>query len=346
MSNHARVTVKDVARHAGVSPGTVSNALSGKRPVSNETRARVLAAIEELNYYPNLLARGLVSRQSHTLAVVASGLEYYGPSRTLMGMEDAATQLGYSLLLDLLPLDAGNHIDDVLTTLTGRRVDGIVWAVHEIGANHAWVTEDRLAQLPPIVCQAMEPRPDLDIVGADNRDGATLATRHLIETGRRQIGIITGPLAWWEARERIVAWRAALEEHGLAAGDAQLVEGDWSAASGEQGLVRLLEQHPNLDAVFASNDQMALGAFRAAHTLGVRVPQDLAVVGYDNMPEAAYFLPALTSVRQHLIDVGRLAVERLHTLVAARLNDVPPPTGYVQLTAPELIVRESSGVKA
>lgn len=343
MSNHSRVTVKDVARLAGVSPGTVSNALSGKRPVSETTRVRVLAAIEELNYYPNLLARGLVSRQSHTLAVVASGLEYYGPSRTLVGMEEAATRLGYSLLLDLLPLDTGSHIDEVLTTLTGRRVDGIVWAVHEIDDNHAWVTDERLAQLPPIVFLAMEPRPGLDIVGADNRRGAALATEHLIRTGRRNIGVITGPLTWWEARERLSAWRAALHAHDLPADARQVIEGDWSAASGERALVKLLDAFPEMDAVFAGNDQMALGVLRAAHTLGRRVPDDLAVVGYDNIPEASYFLPSLTSVRQHLIDVGRHAVERLHVMIAARVDDTPLTTDHVQLTVPELIVRESSG---
>lgn len=303
---------------------------------------RVLAAIDELNYQPNLLARGLVSRQSHTLAVVASGLEYYGPSRTLVGMEEAATRLGYSLLLDLVPLEGGSHIDEVLTLLTGRRVDGIVWAVHEIGNNRAWVTEERLAQLPPVVFLAMEPRPGLDIVGADNRQGATLATSHLIESGRRTIGLITGPLTWWEARERLAAWRATMAVHGLPAPDRQVIEGDWSAVSGERALTRLLAQRPDLDGLVVSNDQMALGVLRAVHALGVRVPQDLAVVGYDNIPEAAYFWPSLTSVRQHLVDVGRLAVERLHTLVVARIDGVQQPPSQVQLTMPELMVRESS----
>jgi LacI family transcriptional regulator len=228
-------------------------------------------------------------------------------------------------------------------TLTGRRVDGIVWAVHEIDDNHAWVTDERLAQLPPIVFLAMEPRPGLDVVGADNRRGAALATEHLIRTGRRNIGVITGPLTWWEARERLSAWRAAMHAHDLPANARQIIEGDWSAASGERALVKLLDAFPELDAVFAGNDQMALGVLRAAHTLGRRVPDDLAVVGYDNIPEAAYFLPSLTSVRQHLIDVGRHAVERLHTMVTARVNDAPLATDHVQLTMPELIVRESSG---
>lgn len=342
MSTKSRVTVKDVARLAGVSPGTVSNALSGKRPVSEQTRTRILAVIDELDYHPNLLARGLVSRQSHTLAVVASGLEYYGPSRTLVGMEDAATRLGYSLLLDLVPLEDGSQINDVLTLLTGRRVDGIVWAVHEIGNNRDWVTEERLAQLPPVVFLAMKPRPGLDIVGADNRHGARLATEHLIEQGRRNIGMITGPLTWWEARERVAAWHETMRDHGLPATDAQLVEGNWSAVSGEQGLAQLLSQHPRMDGLVVSNDQMALGVLRTAHTLGLRVPEDLAVVGYDNIPDAAYFWPALTSVRQHLVDVGRLAVERLHSLIAARFDGDDAQDSLVQLTAPELIVRESS----
>ncbi|GIV77030.1 MAG: hypothetical protein KatS3mg050_1424 [Litorilinea sp.] len=193
MTNQKRVTIVEVARRARVSAGTVSNALTGKRPVSPATRARILRAIEELGYQPNLLARGLVNRRSGTLGVVVSGLEYYGPSRTLVGIEREANQLGYSLILDLLHTPEADNVEHVLGILTSRRVDGIIWAVHEVGENRAWVSEERLHRLPPIIFLTMGFRPGVAVVTADNRRGACLATRHLLDEGRRRIGLITGP---------------------------------------------------------------------------------------------------------------------------------------------------------
>jgi len=341
LSQH-RVTIVDVARAAHVSAGTVSNALTGKRPVAEATRARILAAIADLGYQPNLLARGLVNRRTQTIGVVASGLEYYGPTRALIGIDRAATSLGYGLLLDLLHSPMEDDVEAVLNLLSARRVDGIIWAVHEIGHNHRWINEERLSRLPPIVFLTMQPQPGVAVINTDNVLGARLATRHLLEQGRRVIGHISGPQEWWEARERQRGWRQTLLEAGREAPEELVVEGNWSAASGEAGLYRLLEQRPDLDAVFAANDQMALGALRVAHRLGKTVPGELAVVGYDNIPEAAYFWPSLTTVRQHLSDVGGLAVQSLHALVETKRNgkETPPPT--VQTLSPELIVRESS----
>ncbi len=347
MSENHQVTVKDVARIAGVSPGTVSNALSGKRPVSEATRQRVLDAIAELDYQPNLLARGLVSRQTGTLAVVATGLQYYGPSRTLVGIEEQATELGFSLLLDLLPRigSSESEIDGVLRMLTARRVDGIVWAVHEVTANRDWVTASRLQELPPVVFLTMESRPGLSIVSTDNRQAAVLATDHLLQVGRRKIGLITGPLNWWEARERRAGWRESLDRASRPHDDTLVVEGDWSARSGERALHELLVRHPDLDAIFACNDQMALGVLRAAHLREIELPTDLAVVGIDNIPESAYFWPSLTTVRQHLMDVGRRSVQLLNAMVADRQQEEPTYTPVVEYLTPELIVRESCGMQ-
>jgi LacI family transcriptional regulator len=336
------VTIVDVAAHAGVSAGTVSNVLTGKRPVAEATRERVLRAVEELGYQPNLLARSLVNRSSDTLGVVTYGLEFYGPSRTLVGIERAAAELGYSLLLDLLHEPDVADVDAVLDELTARRVDGIIWAVHEVGDNRAWIDEERLRTLPPIIFLTMAPRPGASIVSTDNCVGAQLATRHLIATGRRTIGVITGPLTWWEARQRLEGWRRALDEAGLECDDALIYEGSWSAASGEAALEALLHRRPDLDAVFACNDQMALGALRYCHATGRRVPEEVSVVGFDNIPESAFFWPALTTIRQHLLDLGRVAVEELHRRIELRLQDAEPEPPAMHLLQPELIVREST----
>jgi LacI family transcriptional regulator len=309
--------------------------------VAERTRTRILAAIEELAYQPNLLARSLVNRATNTLGVVASGLEYYGPSRTLVGIERQAAELGYSLLLSLLHDPQSAAVDYVLDDLLARRVDGILWAVHEIGDNRAWLRPERLRSLPPIVFLTMERRPQTMVISTDNRGGAALAVQHLLEQGRRQIGIITGPLEWWEARQRLQGWRDCLAAAGLRSDDALIFQSDWTAAGGERAYHHLLARRRNLDAIFACNDQMALGALRACHFDGRRVPDDLAVAGYDNMPESAYLIPSLTSVRQHLADVGRVAVQELHRAIGARAQgETPDPLFH--LIMPELIVRESS----
>lgn len=343
MEQKQAVTIVDVAKRARVSAGTVSNVLTGKRPVAERTRIRILAAIDELGYQPNLLARSLVNRATNTLGVVASGLEYYGPSRTLVGIERQAAELGYSLLLSLLHDPQTADVNSVLADLLARRVDGIIWAVHEIGRNRAWLAAERLRSLPPIVFLTMERRPHTIVVSTDNRAGAELAVRHLLQQGRQQIAIITGPLEWWETRERLAGWRSCLAEAGIEVDEALIFHGDWSAASGERAYHHLLARRPEIDAIFACNDQMALGVLRACHYDGRRVPDDLAVAGYDNMPEAAYLVPSLTSVRQHLADVGRIAVQELHRSITTRMaGETPEPLFH--LIMPELIVRESSVV--
>jgi LacI family transcriptional regulator len=336
-------TVKDVASKANVSPGTVSNVLTGKRPVAPATRDRVLRVIEELGYHPNILARSLINRRSDTIAVVASGLEYFGPSQAVAGIEREADRYGYSVLLELIPwLDRG-QTKRALATLAGRQVDGIIWAVPEISSNRDWLLDEDFDRLPPIVFMSMAPRPGVNVVAAGNRYGARLATQHLIERGRTRIGHITGPSDWWEVQERRAGWQEALAGAGLPCDEAQVYVGDWYASSGEAGLNELLRRLPDLDAVFTGNDQMALGALRAAHRARLRVPADLAVAGFDNLHESAYFWPPLTTVNQDLKAVGGEAVRALSQLIDARLAGDPAPALRVKPHRPELIVRESTG---
>ena len=191
----------------------------------------------------------------------------------------------------------------------------------------------------------MGPRPGLAIVAVDNFDGAKQATQHLIEGGRRKIGIITGPLSWWEARERYAGWKAALQQAGLEMAPSLVFEGDWTAAAGELGLSKLIAHTPDIDAVFASSDQIALGALSTAHRSGRKIPQDLAIVGFDNMPESACFWPPLTTVYQQLSDVGRIAVQTLNRMIEANRQSMAPDEAAVTLVKPELIVRASSTLR-
>jgi LacI family transcriptional regulator len=180
------------------------------------------------------------------------------------------------------------------------------------------------------------------VVAIDNQSGGCLATKHLLAQGYQNIGIITGPLDWWESRERLAGWQVTLQEAGKTVNPRQITEGDWSAASGEAGIRKLLAQYPEVDAVFVCNDQMALGVLQAAHRLGWRVPEDLGVVGFDNIPESAYFWPALTTVEQPLLDLGSRAVQELSRLIEADQRDDSIIRSETILLQPKLILRDSS----
>ena len=344
MNTHSPATLRDVANLAGVSTKTVSRVVNHQNEISPATRQRVQAAIDQLDYRPNTLARSLIHQRSHTLAVIAWGIDYFGPSRTVVGIEQEANELGYSLFLSLVSHPTDNH-EQILDILISRRVEGIIWAIPEVGNNRNWVQTNHLDQLPPVVFLSMGSRPGISVVSVDNHNGAKQAVQHLLQQGRRKIGIITGPMAWWEARQRYAGWQAAMGEAGLEASPSLVVKSnDWSAVNGERGMRALLSQAPDIDAIFASSDQIALGAMGIAHHLGRRVPEDLAVVGFDDIPEAAFFWPPLTTIYQQLVDVGRIAVKNLHEMISARRLDIDSNQPLSTVLKPELIVRASSSV--
>lgn len=339
-----KLTIKQVAEAAGVSVMTVSRVLNNRPDVSTATRKRIQQIIEELGYAPNAMASSLRQGRSNTIGVVATGIEYFGPSRTIVGIEQEAEDLGYSLLLDLLHHPESDHGEDVLESMLSRQVDGIVWAVPEIGSNREWLCQKVRGIPTPVIFLSMQPREGSMMSAVDNYAGGRLATEHLLSQGNRQLGIIAGPMTWWEAQQRAQGWRETLQDAGIEPQEALWAEGDWTAASGEAGLFRLLDQWPTLDAVFASNDQMALGALQAARKVGRRVPDDLAVVGFDDIPESAYFFPPLTTIRQDLAQVGKQAILLLDRVLEARRNEeeVEPEVLWV---TPKLIVRESSPLR-
>lgn len=337
------VTLQDVAERAGVSVKTVSRVVNNQGEISEATRKHVQTAINELGYRPNILARSLVNQRSNTLGVVAWGIDYYGPSRALLGVEQKSDELGYSLFLSLMAHPTGDdNSKRILDTLVARRVDGIIWAVPEVGDNRAWLNTAQVDNLPPIVFLSMQPHVRLNTLSIDNRSGGLQATQHLIREGRRHIGIIAGPLAWWEARERYAGWQAALQQAGLTPSPTLMVEADWSADAGAAAMQALLDREPQLDAVFACSDQIALGALGVAHRLGRRIPQDIAIVGFDNIPESAHFWPPLTTIYQHLVDIGSLAVEHLHRMIEAKRNSETDGEPVAISQVPELVIRESS----
>jgi LacI family transcriptional regulator len=277
---------------------------------------------------------------------VAYGLEYFGPSRIITGIEQQAASMGYTISLTLIHRPETDDVDALLANLVGRRVDGVLWAIPEVANNRAWLRSGSHDVPVPLVLvggtTGEDGRPS---IGIDNEAMGRLATDHLIAGGATDIAIITGPLDWWEARQREAGWRQALKAVGRPPVDSLVAEGDWTASSGEEGLYRLLRSALHIDAVFASNDQMALAVLHAAHRMGLRVPEDLAVVGVDDIAEGSHFWPPLTTVHQPLIDAGMLAVETIVRLIHSNPSGHHPeePSGALAtLLQPELIVRQSS----
>jgi LacI family transcriptional regulator len=336
-----RITIKDVAEAAGVSTQTVSRVMNKFSYVSEETRQRVEGVVEELGYNPSTLARSLIQKRSYTLGVVTFGLEYIGPSRTLNGIADKADELGYMLLMKELDNFDTNRIGDVINSLLARQVDGILWVAPEIGDNHSWVEEKKDKISVPVLFLAMQPRDGISSVSTDNFQGAVMAVQHLLDSGRKKIGHISGPLTWWESDERKRGWKETLNKAGFEVSNEQCTEGNWSSASGEQAFIQLLKSFPDMDAIFVANDQMALGVLRAAIQHGIRVPEQLAVIGFDNIPESAYFYPSLTTIYQNLQLLGEQATQNIIEMIQARQDNQSINTQSRFIT-PTLIVRESS----
>lgn len=337
-----RITIKDVAREAGVSVQTVSRVVNEQTDVAPDTRLRVSAVIERLDYHPNAVARTLSRRRSHLLGVVAGSLEYYGPSRTVVGIERQAAELGYSVLFALLREPDAEALDGVVRNLLAQKVEGIVWYAPEVGAQRAWWERIRPWVNVPFLALSTQPAPGLSVMAVDNRHGGRLAVEHLLANGYRHIGLVAGPQSWWEAAERRAGWHDALLAAGLAPDERQIYPGDWSPASGAAAVLALRTRFPEMNGLFAANDQMALGALRAAQVHGLRVPDDLAIVGFDDRPEAAYYTPPLTTIRQQMFELGGLAVRELHRMVQAARQNRPLESNDTLLVQPQLIVRESS----
>ncbi len=337
-----RATIKEVASVSGVSTQTVSRVINDRPDVAPETRKRVQEVIRDLSYRPSALARSLISQRSQTLGVVTAGLRYIGPSRTLSGITSAAEELGYSVLLKELPDFATEDITPIFQAFLSQHVDGIIWAVPEVGENRKWVNNPPADIDVPLVYLTMEPRDNLSIVSIDNYLGGRMAMSHLLERGYRKIGHISGPLDWWESRQRMAAWRDSLMEAGLNACDEHFVEGNWSSASGALAIEKLFDQYPDLDSIFVANDQMALSVMQFFGEKGIRIPQDVGIVGFDNMAESAFFSPALTTIQQDQHSVAKIAVAEIIKIIESGWQELEPVSPQSIILPPTLVVRQSS----
>lgn len=330
-SKHRSPVMSDVAQLAGVSHQTVSRVLHDSPAVRPETRARVLAAMKELDYRPNTTARALVTGRTATLGVISFDTTLYGPASTLLGIERAAHEAGYFIIMVSLPSLTRESMRDAIDRLRDRGVDGLIVIAPQETAAAA------LAELPPgVPVVAAEAGPEtIPVAEVDQFAGAQLATQHLLDLGHTTVFHIAGPTDFLEARRRVDGWRATLERAGIA--PPEPVIGDWSARAGYE-LGHALLARDEVTAVFAANDPMALGLLRAMGERGLSAPQDLSVVGFDGVPEAAYFSPPLTTVRQDFDEIGRRSL----ALLLERMDGQGAVDGRPVVVAPELLVREST----
>ncbi len=306
-------TIKEVARAAGVSIATVSRVLNRKGQVAEATRIRVESAVRRLRYSPDNAAKSLITRRTMTLGVLVP--ELYGDffSEFIHGLDLSARARGYHLLVSSSHSDRA-EIEAMLRAMRGR-VDGLVVMSPDADAG----TLDR-AMPDTVAVVLVNPRQDdakFDVLTIDNYGGAFAMTRHLIGLGHRRLAFISGPRGNVDARERLRGFRAAVEE--LAAGEAYLdeLEGNFREESGYRAGRLLLSRRPRPTAVFAANDAMAIGALSAFHEAAVRVPEDIALVGFDDIPIARFVSPPLTTVRVAIRELGERAVERLCVAIAA-----------------------------
>jgi DNA-binding LacI/PurR family transcriptional regulator len=321
----------DVAKLAGVSTQTVSRALNQNASVRPFTRARVLAAIEELGYHVNTAARTLATGHSKTLGVVTINGTFFGPVSTLYGVERAARFAGYYTSVVSLRSHDRRSVADAVDRLNDQLVEGIVIISPLISAVEA------LNELPtdmPVVAVEGDPRVDLAAVTVDQAGGARMVTTYLLSTGHETVFHVSGPPDWQEAQARLLAWRSTLEEAGAEV--VSPLSGDWTAQSGYQA-GQVLARIPEATAIFAANDQMALGVLLALHEHGRKVPEEVSVIGFDDMPESAYFIPPLTTVRQNFDNVGRTALRLLVNQIGSGARSVDRV-----VIQPELVVRHST----
>ena len=328
-----RTTLTMVAQRAGVSPSTVSRILNGTAQVSQEKQTLVRSVIEELNFRPDPAARSLAGGRAMSIGVLTQFIDspFYGEA--LRGIEDVLQQANYS------PLFVSGHWNeaeekDRLLMLQERKVDGIIVLTGKL-------TDDTLIDVarsvPVVVTGRKLMASQLHSIDFDNVEGASLAVRHLHALGHQRVAFISGPLDHSDAVQRVAGFRAELLRQHMVCDEGLIVYSDFQESGGFRAMNQLLATHQTFTAVIAANDQMAYGARLALYRGGIRVPEDVSLVGFDDLPHSAFTLPPLTTVRQSIYEVGASAAQALFELMQGKVPAVS------QIPA-ELVVRESTRI--
>jgi DNA-binding LacI/PurR family transcriptional regulator len=320
----------DVAERSGVSHQTVSRVLNNHKNVSEKTRAKVLKAMQELGYRPNLVARALVTGKTATIGVLSHDTTLFGPASTLHAVQSAAREKGYKTTIFSLKGEDRDSIVAGIRELLNDGVDGIVIIAPQIQGTKE--VSDVIGNFPAVLVES-ESSASLPSVNVDQIYGAYEITKHLISLGHKKIAHISGPKDWYETDQRIKGYKKAMTENKLEV--SQLWEGDWSAQSGYLAASQIIKSK-KITAIFAGNDAMALGALKAISEAGLNVPKDISLVGFDDLPESRFLTPSLTTARQDFHEVGEQALAILLGLInkkKSRMNVA---------IKPDILIREST----
>ncbi|MDT0168496.1 LacI family DNA-binding transcriptional regulator [Pseudarthrobacter sp. BRE9] len=301
--------LSDVAAHAGVSSKTVSRVVNNEANVRPEVRAQVMRSVAALGYRPNPAARALVTQRTHQIGVIATASSLYGPTAGLFSLEQAAWKAGYSLTLTTVREASGSELEEAIQYLVMRGVEGVI--ISGV-AGIVRLAPSTLAGMPVVSTGPLtEDSANHVLVDSDQVAGARAAVRHLYDLGHRRIGHLAGPLTWDAAARRRDGWLEEVQVLGLVPGP--VLEGDWSPKSGYDAALTI--DRTAATAIFVANDHMAMGAIRAFTERGIRVPDDMSVVGFDDVPEAAYQVIPLTTVHQDFSAVAERSVRELIHLI-------------------------------
>jgi LacI family transcriptional regulator len=303
-----RPTIRDVAAVAGVSHQTVSRVINADARVRPATRQRVVDAIKHLGFEPNAVARSLASNRSHAIGMVAPDISDYSFGQAAAGAEAEARRRGFFLIVGTVEDELAGDEPAYLRLMLQRRVEGVIVARPSVELERSDLLSEVAAQVPIVTIAPHLNRDGVSAVDVDNERGGLDATQFLINQGHRRIATITGPIDWASASARLEGHRRALRAAGLTV-EPELVESgqDWGLATGQTGARRLLERSGTFTAIFAQSDLLALGAISELRASNMRVPEDISVMGYDDIPVAAFVDPPLTTIQQPMRDVGAAA---------------------------------------
>ena len=334
MPAHKRVTIRDVAALAGVSHQTVSRIINGSEHVSPATRQKVEKAIDQLGFRPNAIATFMARGRTQTLACISPNLTDYTFARIIEGAEIEARQLGYFVISSSAEDEStfGTLIDQLVAT---RRTEGLLVMNPYADLRFTLLPHD----FPTVFLGARAFNELADAVHLDDYDAGRLATQHLIDLGHTHIATFSGPIEEVCVVDRLAGYQQALTAQGIRPHPALVRYGDWAASSGYESVLQLLEQKIPFSAIFAQNDRIAIGAIHALHEAGLSVPEDISIIGFDDIPLSAYFDPPLTTMRQDFFQIGRIAVRRL----IERIQNPFQAVEQLQIPA-ELVLRRSTAV--
>lgn len=333
----ARPKISDVALRAGVSTATVSRVLAGIGSSRPDTAAAVIAAVEALGYRPSGVARSLRMQRTRTLGLIVSDIQNPFFPELVRAADDAARAIDYSILLGSAAFDEMRAVH-YLNLMVDRRVDGMIVASSQISdSSWGWLID---SPVPVIVVNAEPPDLRVAAIASDNEGGSRLAVEHLAELGHCRIGYIRGPQSFTAARPRLEGFRKACLDAGLDPGETPVFRGEGQVESGELAAAAMIAQAPWVTAIACYNDLTAIGALRALRAAGRRVPEDVSVIGFDDIAAASWVVPALTTISQQKAEMGRLAVDYLARALDA--GDGPSPPEVIRLKT-RLHVRESTG---